>query len=354
MRNEFGERSKAFRARLGLSQTEFAKRIDEPITRVSNLEYGRTNIGDGVLQKYVDILCSTDGEADELREKAAYSNRKRALIAKNEPLPSLQALFSLYGDKLSERATSKIRSIIERDVGEKTNTDIKVLNLQNLKATKRRRTQKQTRALLTPDRFAEVALHADEIRRLHFSVSERTDLTRLFEEQALELKSFDYDVVEEMPDFARESYACALGEKIGIRIFARREIFERAEQGNPFARFALGHEFGHVALHSNLLKTDQRVVINFQPSVSFDGEGTNQEYLASPEEEEAEVFSTFLLVPLEKLVGKPDGYLNRDYGIPDGKTKHCVKYYTRNQTVLDRVRYRLYDRGDHDHPLLNS
>jgi len=351
MRSDFGNRAKALRARLGISQTEFAKTLGEQITRISNLEYGRTNIGEDVLARYVSLLCQSEDEAENLRELARFSNTKRTLASKKEPLPSIQALVSLYGDKLSEASKKKIRELIAEDAGQEAKADIKVMNLLKRSAVNENRKKAGRRHLLTAERFADIVLFADEVRRTHFKENEKVQVERLFEAVALEDGSFDYDVVENMPDVAQDSFACVIGDVDGVVVYSRKDLFQRAIFGNPFAGFAHCHEFGHFALHKQFLASEEKAIINLQPSNSFESDSGNFEYLASPEEEEAEVFATFLMVPFHFLFGKVSAYINSDYAIPDGKTKHCLRFYCRNPAVIDQLKWRLFDRGDSDHPI---
>lgn len=362
MRSSFGDFAVALRQRLGMSQTEFSFEIGESLARVSNLEHYRTNIGKDVLERYTRVLQCSEQEAEMLREHAEHSNSVRRLRAKDEPLEDIQALLSNYGHQLSERAKTAIRRAIEEDIGT-TVAHLRLQNARHLSASilgGSRRKVRVMRPELSIQRFTEVVLQAEQVRKRHVSDKDRLHIGKFLDAECLENPALDLDIVDVMPLFAQGAYAVIMGHHAGHTIVVREEMYRGAQKGVKFWRHAIMHEFSHHKLHPNLLESENECFLapylpdeNAVAVVKREeaSESGNYEAIDTLVEAEAELFSTMTLVPWIEFVRRPDGrYLSDDFGEEQRHIAFFGKYF-RNPRLIHELKLRLWNTGYRDHPI---
>ncbi|MBL9073524.1 helix-turn-helix transcriptional regulator [Tabrizicola sp.] len=352
MRSTFGSLAQALRHRIGLSQTEFANKIGEPIARVSNLEYQRTHIGDAVLMKYIDNLAANEAEAQKLREAAEFSNTKRGLQAKNVPHADVATLLVEVFPNLSEKgkkrvtaALDEIRKIVEEEKGK----DVATLRLSRgtFSATNRKPSGKiKRRPGLDLDRFVELCLLAWEIRKRFASDRERINIEHFMAQTEAEDSSVCFDIVDQMPSFARAAYAVIVGQPDGHRIIVEERRFRVGVRGNAFFRHEILHEYAHHVLHADLLETGSECYLPPSDYAFLDLELSDADpppgFFFAPVidtlvEEEAECFATLLLVPWTELArGRPFYQIAKDYSAVRENVERYGAYF-KQPAVIARM-----------------
>lgn len=352
MRSTFGSLAQALRNRIGISQTEFATKIGESIARVSNLEYQRTHIGAEVLQKYVDALTVNESEAQKLREAAEFSNTKRGLQAKNVPHADIATLLVEVLPNLSEKgkmrvaaALDEIRKIVEEEKGKHVAT-LRFSRGTFVASRKSTPTKVKRRPGLELDRFVELCLLAWEIRKRFASDRERINIERFMAQAEAEDGSVCFDIVDQMPSYARGAYAVILGQPDGHRITIEERRFRVGVRGNAFFRHEILHEYAHHVLHADLLETGSECYLPPSDYAFLDLEVNEDDpppgfYFApvidTLVEEEAECFATLMLVPWTELAsGKPFFRIAKDYGAVQKNVERFGAYF-KQPAVIARI-----------------
>lgn len=344
MRSTWGSYAQSLRARIGLSQTEFADRIGESLARVSNLEYQRTNIGTDVLEKYIQVLASNDQEAKKLREQAEYSNKRRGFKAQNIPEDRTMALITQYLPGLSKVGRKKVDVALEqilKVIEEERGKEIASLTYSSTKYRQPRklRQRKETAwSMLTPARFVELCLLAEEYRRRYFSNKQKVDIEVFCSGIEIEDATIGFDIVGAMPSFCEGAYACILGEPTGHRILIEQSRHLKViKRGCVFGRHVMMHEFAHHVLHGNLLETSGQCFLQPQELAKlsdaemFEAEASNNNITQIVDtliEVEAECFATLILVPwTEFLIGKETYLLAEDFGEQRSEVVRYAAYF---------------------------
>ena len=342
MRTEWGKLAQSMRIRAGLSQTEFAQKLGVSLARISNLEAGRTNISDEVLGSYIQILAASNDEALRLRELARYSNEKRRASGNSQQ--SLVALFSAYGDRLSEDTIKGIRRLVEKELG----ADVANLKLKSSRQPKRshgtRQRKSGNRASIGAQRFIEISFIAEQIRRKHCNNSDRLHIDRFLEAEVAEAQGFDFLIVDKLPAFAEQAFAVIVGDPDSNTILLEEERFKLAQRGSSFVRHVIAHEYGHHILHKEHLEADLECFLPPQDwakasakelKAAHASAGQIEKVVDTLVEAEAECFSTMLLVPwTEFMKGTETYHLAKDFG----EEHEEVKRYHRYIRGSDRVR----------------
>lgn len=342
MRSSWGQYVHALRRREKMSQTDFAKVIGESVSRISNLEYQRTNIGADVVKRYQDVLARTDAERTKIQTLAEFSNANRRFSGKNPSHGRLQALLEEFGDRISSESADRIMKIIDGDIGrevkKKTGFEPKALTLATNQMGKRKKVntprsrKKDGPASVTPQSFFAIAMEAEEHRRRYCMNSQRLDIVEFLESTELEGAGFCLDVVQEMPRFLRGAFACIVGGPKGNAIIVAERFFNWAVKGKGYSRHVLAHEYGHHVLHSHLLETNETAYLppqelSFLDQDAHETSGTVREVIDTVIEAEAECFATLLLVPwTELLSGKEAYYLARDFGEDQQKIQKYLDF----------------------------
>jgi transcriptional regulator with XRE-family HTH domain len=257
MRSSFGQLAQKLRAKRGLSQTEFASLIGEPLARVSNLEHQRTSINDDVVGKYISVLNCSGEECHELRQAASFSNTRMLAINKNLPHDRLHALLAEFGTSLSSRAVEKIRQVLVEELGPK----VAALELSSTKSKSFRKLPDGKRAhvrpYLSPKRFVEICMKAAELRAQFSDPSLRLDVEGFIQKVSLSDTRLDLDWLDRLPDYAEGAFACIVGYRGGNVILVETGRYNHVSRNNPFVRHVLCHELAHHVLHSEILETDE-------------------------------------------------------------------------------------------------
>ncbi|WP_372573840.1 helix-turn-helix domain-containing protein [Ruegeria jejuensis] len=354
MRSSFGRYAQKLRADRGMSQKEFAEAAGIALSRVSNLEYQRTAISDDVIGGYIKTLSLNGEEAHQLRTRANFSDSVRKKTANNEAQPTLQAMIELYGDKISPSGLAKIQRVIEDELQE----DLAALRFSsNQTPVARTRSAKRAkRPGLLAGRFADLCLRAAQVRIRFAGNTEALKLGRVLEALAASDERFDYRVELALPSVAEGAFACILGDRNGHTLLLEEERYLAAERGQQFARHVICHELAHHFLHGKLLASKSELCFPPQQlamnSISMLGTSQQIEQVVdSVVEAEAECFATLFLVPWEAFMkGTHAKYLASDFGEQQGEVERYFGYFSQD-SVIDALRSKLWERGDRDHPI---
>ena len=357
MRSAFGNFSDQLRNKRDMTQTEFAKKADISLARISNIEHQRTSISDDVVRVYLRVLECSGEVAHELRKRASFSNEVRKRTDDHTNYAPLQVMFEQFGDKISPETAAKIQHILERETGElvealrfSSNMTVSSTAQRNAKLSKRNRPS------LRPKRLAEIAIKALDLRREICADHHPIDVGLLLQRLSSENENFDYIIRESLPSYMEGAFACIIGDASGHTIVLEEKRFQSAAKGVHFARHVISHEIGHHILHPYLLKSDSIAVLppqelsrNSSPMIGSTQE--IQQVVNTIEEVEAECFATFLLVPWESfLKGTSARYLATDYGEQQREVERYLPYF-KIRSVLDKFREILWERGERQHPI---
>jgi len=366
MRSSFGRFAQQMRVKKAITQSSFAADIGESLSRVSQLEHGRTNINDVVIGKYIRSL-NLDGQAAfQLRNYAEFSNTRLAAKNKNYKHDSIHALLAHFEDKISEKTIVRIRKLIADDI----DPDL-VLGVATLEFSSNRSASKQSkrgsarkaaiRPALTLDRFVELSLLAEEHRKTFADPNQRKmNVENLLAHASAADETFDFDVSERLPSYAAGAFACIVGTVNGHTILLEEEGYNLAVKGSSFRRHVICHEYAHHVLHSQLLESDAASYLpvqewaKAQADGSVEDQGTIRQIVDTPEEVDAECFATMLLVPwTEFLKGTEPWYLAKDFGEQQQQVEWYARFF-KNQAVISRFKQVLWERGDHSHPIFGT
>lgn len=363
MRSSFGQFAQALRAKRKITQTDFAKQIDESIARVSNLEHQRTNIGDEVIGKYIQALNCNGKEALELRDLAQFSNTRLSVKNKEYPLDRLHAVLAQYGNSISSEAVSKINEVLVGELGPKA-VALEFSSTASIsKVSKSKPKQKRKRPDLSLPRFVEISVRAQKIRSHFAEDTAKLDVEGFLQDFACKDLSFDVDIVSTLPSFAHGAFACIVGHATGATVLVEASRFTIGTKSRVFVNHVLCHEFAHFILHGDLLETEQECYLPVQDAAKLAieamdcaemPEGGFQKNIDSLTEEEAECFATMLLVPWTQFIkGTEDYFLARDFGEELGSINRYSRYF-KNPAVLDKFREVLWKSGERDHPIFRK
>lgn len=353
MRSGFGRLAQEIRAQRGMSQTEFAERMGVSLSRVSNIEFQRTSISDRVVGDYIRVLDCSGSEAHRLREQARFSEALRKNDDEGD-LPPLQAMLEVFGNRLTPTALAKIQEIVERDVGK----TVAALRFQSSQLVKSKAKLKK-RPSLTPKRFAQIVTLASRIRQEHANETTRLNIPELLEATAAAELNFDYRIVDRMPSFTEGAFACMLGDKDGHCLLIEEDRFRSMGKGVFFFRHVVCHEMGHHYLHGTSLASAGKVFLAPQElaknSTKMIGEGRQiEQVIDTIEEEEAECFATFFLVPWEAFrKGTTAKHLSRDYGAQQSTIERFQPYF-QQKAVLEAICQELWNQGERSHPIFTD
>jgi transcriptional regulator with XRE-family HTH domain len=358
MRSSFGQLAASLRQKRRLTQTEFAKLIDESIARVSNLEHYRTNIGDDVINKYLKFLASNAEEGEQLRAHAQHSNLMRKHQTERGSVDRIRALLDQYGKNISEDSARKMLEILETDVG----GEVSHLRLKNTKFAKTAKTPARFSRRPVPStiRYVEIALIAEEIRLKHCDDSERLDVIKFLDAEINENENLDFDILRELPSYAQGAFACITGTANGNVILATENGVLGASRGDSVNRHVLMHEFGHSILHGDFLVSENTSYLPVQELAKTNVlnvknlESGNGRRIDTLVEAEAELFATMILVPWYRFYAGTDTWLlGKDYG----EEKYDVDYHAKLmhvKAVKSEFKRQLWNADKRDHPIFLS
>ena len=356
MRSTFGRYAMELRANRGVSQTEFSKSIGLSLSRISNIEFQRASVSDDVIGAYIAALNCNGAESLELRKRAIFANNLKKGKEDGIKYPPLLAMFEQFSDRISPRAASEIQRILERETGE--NVEILAFASNQGNVAGRTSNRKIIRPSLLPSRFVEICLLAYEKRQKVCTELSRLEIGVGIDKLCATEKLLDYRIVEALPNIMNGAFACILGEADGHTILVEEKRFASAINGVHFARHCISHEIGHHFLHPELLASDGQVFLAPQelaknsPDMINSSKQINQVVDTLPELE-AEVFSTFFLIPWTSfLKGTSNHYLANDYGEQLEEVKRYAAYF-KNPAVIDAFKAALWARGDRRHPVFS-
>lgn len=354
MRSTFGKQAQKRRMEMRMSQTEFAGKVGESLSRVSQLEHQRVHISDDVVGKYIEVLDCNGSQAHTLREYAEYSNSRLTAQRRNLPHDDLHALLSQFGGRLTSSSISKIKRIIADEIGEYVTT----LEFSNTRSRqiKGRSNKKFHRPPLDPERFVDICLRAEEIRSETCLNNEKLNVEHFLELRSLRDNHFDVDIVEVLPTYSEGAYACLVGQKNTNVLLVEEERYVAACKNQSFGRHVLMHEYAHHVLHSDLLKTDtecylppQALAVCSTEDLSSVSDTMIANVVDTSIEVEAECFATVLLVPWPAFMkGTELIHLSRDFGEQLDEVKRYAPYF-KNPRVIDLFKKKLWERGKRDH-----
>lgn len=349
MRSSFGRFAMELRAKRGLSQTAFAEKLGESLSRISNIEFQRASVSDDMIGRYIAALNCTGEEAFELRKRANFSNSIKRSVQDGVKYPPLLAMFEQFSDRLSPKAAAEIQRILERESGEQ----IEILAYSSNKAPLQKRLARGTpqRPSLMPRRFAEICILAYELRQKICPETAHLKIEEALEKLSLAFETLDYAVVDSLPSYLEGAFACILGEIDGSTILIEQKRYKSAVNGVHFARHVLAHEIGHYILHRQLLKSNGVVILPPQELAknSSDMINSDKQIFAVANtivEVEAELFATMFLVPWRAFFkGTEVKYLASDFGEQLEEVKR-YSWYFKNPAVIDAFNAALWSRGE--------
>jgi hypothetical protein len=344
------------RADRGTSLSRFCERIEMSPQRICNIEFGRAPASDDVVGSYIRILDLKGEEAHELRIRASFSNGLKRGEEDNHSNPPLQAFFDVFSSQLSPRAAAEIQRILERESGLSISSLAFSSNHAPSKVGSARKIT--PRPSLTPKRFVEICLLAEEKRSLVAHEMSPVKLDVALERLCANDEALDYRVVEKLPSFMAGAFACIVGERGGHVILIEERRFLSALHGVHFACHVLMHELAHHYLHPKLLNSDGEIYLAPQ-SLSLNtpdmicSERKIEQVVDTIEEAEAELFSTMFLVPWTAyLKGTGLTYLANDYGEQLDEVKRYAPHY-KNAAVLDEFKKAMWERGLRRHTVFS-
>ena len=354
MRTGFGRRAALRRTELRMSQAEFARLSEIAPARVSNLEHGRTNIGDDVMSQYIRILQADGSLAHELRQLQSISNSLLSNSSDPKALREAKALLDGLSDKLSGEDFEWIKSRIAA----RGNVELpSLLYASNkVKRSKPRVSRKNPWDEMGPERFAEICVSALDLRRELFKDYEPVKFDILLDYIAAQNLRFDYEIVESLPAQIEGAFAAIFGHSSGHTILFEEERFVSACAGVHFLRHVIAHEIAHHFLHAESLLSEDGLFLPVQEMakrrpVDLRPEEQIRVDIPTLEEAEAELFATALIVPWEKLLeGTELLFLSKDYGEQLGAVQAFRRRWNQ-KAVLEAFATIVFDRGKIKHPI---
>ncbi len=343
MRSGFGRRALEMRVERKLSQTQFCERSSLSLSRVSDIEHRRATITDQILEAYALGLNASPTEIQELRKLAEFSNSKRGRESKDPEASSLAAMLDQFGDKLSPSAKSKITKILESETGEK-------LSVLTFASSGLRGFRGKNKVVQTPQRLAEIALAASDIRQRVGLSSGPLDVVAFLELLVQADNTFDYDVYEKLPTELEGAFACIAGDESGSTIYLEQARLESAARNVRLFRQVMAHEVGHHVLHRHLLKGGRNVAMPPQGAArnsprDISSESTVRTVIDTLEEAEAEAFGMFLLVPWETFYkGTVEKHIADDFRVEFEAVK-LMRTFMRQDGVRNAFCQLLWQRG---------
>lgn len=352
MRSSYGRFAQQLRLKRGMNQKEFAELSGMSMSHISNLEHQRAHLNDEVIGTYIKVLDCTGPEAHELRKRAETSNRIRKHPEPNAPTTPLEVLFQQFGSRLSQEARLEIQKILEAETGERLQ-DLTFASNRSKKHAKKRIIRRPS---LLPERLAEIAILAEKARLGVCGEMEKVDIGLALERLSHTENGLDYEVREALPPQLEGAFAAILGHSQGHTILLEEERFRGAINGVHFARHVVAHEVAHHYLHASLLESESELYLAPQElakngPADMGSSGQIEQVVDTIEEEEAECFATFFLVPWPTfLKGTEYRYLADDYGEQQRTVERFGKYFN-NKAVLDAFRWALWNNGVRRHPV---
>lgn len=353
-RTAFGRRVAELRLARQMSQTEFARRANMSVARVSHLEHQRSHINEDVVRVYLDVLQCNGNEAHELRKLAQFSNNLRDHSESPPGISPLQAMLKQFGDAISPAGRARIQKVLEEETGEMVASLRFSSNQSKSPITESRSKKRRPRPSLWPDRLAEIALMAEGVRRQVAGEMQRVSVGLLLDRLAVVEPDFDYLIQEDLPAFAEGAFALITGHSAGHTLHLEESRFKAAVGGQVFGRHAIAHEIGHHFLHTDLLRSERELFLPPQELAKNRADSAEESFqieqvVDSLVEEEAECFAVFLLVPWTAfLKGTAPFHLAKDYGEQDRAVERYGRYF-KNPAVLDAFRGILWKLGQKEH-----
>ncbi|MCC5987852.1 MAG: helix-turn-helix transcriptional regulator [Pararhodobacter sp.] len=362
MRTAFGKKAQELRARISLTQTEFAKRIGESLSRVSQLEHGRVSVSDAVVNKYIKALKCDGDSAHALRQFAYYSN-SRLDAEKNEiPHKDIYSILASLGDKIKPETARQIRKLIDKDLGDIA-PSLKFSNTRSVAIEKKRGSKQphtKKRPSLDPNRFAFLCVLSEEIRSQFANDISRLNVELFLEGMCIKDSSFNIDILPELPSYAEGAYACIVGQKDGNILLIEEDRYIIASKSD-FGRHSLLHEYSHHVLHSELLVTDSTSYLPPTDTSKLSKANLVTDCDTTPiydvvdtvVEVEAETLATLLLVPWTQMTrSTEDFYLSRDFGEQKVKIR-WLRRFLKQPAVVNAIKKVLWEKGYKDHPFFD-
>lgn len=354
MRSSFGRFVQELRLKRRMTQKEFSELSGMSLAHVSNLEHQRMNINDKMLGVYIKVLDCTGAEALELRKRANFSNSIRKSDEPSSPNTPIRVMFEEFGERISPKAREEIQKILERETGE--TLDALRFSSNRTPSKSNTRSKQSRRPVLSPQRFAEIALLAEEHRRRICGETEKLDIGLALERLSHLHPRLDYDVVEELPQQLEGAFAAIVGHSDGHTIMVEERRFASALNGVHFARHVVAHELGHHFLHPELLASNKDLWLPPQALAQNTPEGYGsdrriEQVVNTRIEVEAECFATLFLVPWTAfLKGTSVHYLADDYGEQKDEVKRYAAFFT-VESAKDAFREALWKKGIRRHPI---
>lgn len=358
VRTAFGRYAEELRVARNMTQTAFSDAAGMSLSRISNVENQRSSISDDVVRVYLRVLRCSGDEADKLRKLARFSNELRKRSADESKHSPLQVMFEQFGERISPQAAAKIQKILEAETGEAVASLRFSSNQVTSKSRRAHKGSRRSRPVLTPTRLAEIAIAALDFRRNVCDDMEKLDVLFMLQKLSVDDPKFDFRVLEFLPAYLDGAFACILGHREGHTLLVEEDRLSKANKGVYFARHVIAHEVGHHCLHKELLASEEEMFLAPQElaknsSAMIGSDREIQQVIDTVEEEEAECFATFLLVPWEAfLKGTKNEYLSSDFGEQPRSVERYGKYF-KNRAVLDAFKKVLWDRGERSHPIFH-
>lgn len=355
MRSAFGKYCEELRVQRKMTQSEFSRRSGYSLSRISNIEYQRSNISDDVIGVYISVLDCSGEECCNLRKLAEFSNGLRRHNSRSERVAPLQTMLEQFRERISPDAVKQIQKILERETGEQLEKLCFSSNQGTQGQTKKRRARRPD---LSPERFVEIALRALEVRRCVCNDFKKVEIDWALQVLSTREDNLDFKIDECLPTYLDGAFACIVGHADGHTILVEQSRFLQAINGVLFSRHAVGHELAHHFLHAHLLQGEKEVVFEPQELAKNSAKeiGTDrqiEQVVDNIVEAEAECFATLFLVPWEAfLKGTHDKYLASDYGEQQREVERYSRYF-RNPAVLDAFRSALWTSGIKRHPIFD-
>lgn len=356
MRTAFGRFSEKLRVERNMTQTEFSDASGMSLSRISNVEHQRSNIGEDVVRCYLRVLQCNGKQACELRKLANFSNGLRKRSGRESTHPPLQVMLEQFGDRISPKTVATIQNLLEKESGELVETLRFSSNQSPQTITSTRKKQRISRPSLLPSRLAEIAVIALDLRRTICKDNEKLDVGRALQILSVNNSHFDYKILKQLPIYLDGAFACIQGHKDGHTIIVEESRFQSALNGVHFFRHVICHEIGHHILHAEFLQSNnemyfapQELAKNSPHMIGSDRQ--IEQVIDSVIEVEAECFAMFFLIPWDSFIkGTTAEYLASDFGEQKGEVKTFANYF-KNVAVLNAFREILWQRNERHHPI---
>lgn len=358
MRNSFGKFAQELRASRGITQTAFAGKIEQSLSRISSFEHGRLTVSPEVVGEYIRVLDLKGHDAHELRKRAEFANSRKIAQNKGFVHDDLHALLAKFGSKISPRGIARIKSILADELG----PNALALEFSSNKSVRVRKigTKRSARSKLDAEMFVRISLEAEAVRIKYSDINRPVNMDAYLQTYCAEHEMLDVDIVDELPPYADGAFACIVGAELGHVILVEENRFKGAGKGALFQRHVLAHELGHHILHAASIETSDNGYLPPQELSKL----TVSEMLSEPdanlrieqvvdtiEEVEAECFATMFLVPWRNfLKGTSTHYLYRDFGEQRLEVERYAKYF-KNPRVIYEFRNQLFKKGITDFPV---